>query len=69
MVFAGYLPRQYQLSASQMNQYAAVPRIPKSSGGRLTFSPISLVGIWALRALCSGAAKGDLHHSAASGTA
>jgi hypothetical protein len=34
-------PWQYQISASQMNQYTAVPHA-KIIGGRLTFSPSSL---------------------------
>lgn len=43
-------PWQYQLSASQMNQYAAVPHT-KIFGGRLTFSPISSLELGASRVM------------------
>lgn len=41
-------PWQYQLSASQMNQYAAVPHT-KIFGGRLTFSPLTSLELGASR--------------------
>ncbi|WP_410779888.1 capsule assembly Wzi family protein, partial [Klebsiella quasipneumoniae] len=41
-------PWQYQISASQMNQYTAVPHT-KIIGGRLTFSPFQSLELGASR--------------------
>ncbi len=58
-------PWQYQISASQMNQYTAVPHA-KIIGGRFTFSPFQSLELGASRIMQWGG-KGALNHSATSG--
>lgn len=60
-------PWQYQISASQMNQYTAVPHT-KIIGGRFTFSPFQSLELGASRIMQWGG-KGVLSHLAASGMA
>lgn len=59
-------PWQYQISASQMNQYTAVPHA-KIIGGRFTFTPFQSLELGASRIMQWG--RGDRNPSAVSGMA